>query len=89
MFILNQTTVYYLKRLASHARAKYKRRFRLTDENEVIDLLVFSSKSHDIETKRDFMLFYINCPEEFRDQLEETYSIFPPIKNMVHIAKAV
>lgn len=89
MLIFNQTAIYYLKRLSSHARRKSQLRFRLTDETQVVELLCHSARSHDIETKRDFMLFYINCPENVRDYLEEGHSISAPLKNMVPVARAV
>ncbi len=89
MLIFNQTAIYYLKQLSSHARKKSQLRFRLTDEAQVVELLIHSARSHDIQTKRDFMLFYINCPENIRDYLEEEYAITAPFKNMVPVARAV
>lgn len=89
MLIFNQTGIYHLKRLASRARTKYSRRFRLTNEKDVIDLLLFSSSSHDIETKRDYMLFYINCSEQVRSYLESEFDIVAPMRNMVPVKQAV
>jgi hypothetical protein len=89
MLIFNQTSIYYLKRLASRARTKYSQKFRLTNEKDVIELLLFSSSSHDIETKRDFMLFYINCSDHVRDYLSREFSISAPMKNMVMMKQAV
>lgn len=89
MLIFNQTSIYYLKRLASRARTKYSRKFRLTNEKEVIGLLLFSSTSHDIETKRDFMLFYINCSDHVREYLGREFGVVAPMKNMVLMKQAV
>jgi hypothetical protein len=89
MLIFNQTSIYYLKKLAERTRTRYARRFRLTNEQDVVDLLVFSSSTHDIELKRDFMLFYINCSDHVRDHLDREFGIGAPMKNMVLIKQAV
>ncbi len=78
--LLNQTCVFHLKRMAFRAQSKYKKRFHLTRDDDLINLLLFADSTKDIDIRRNFMLFYINCPDDIKDYLESQHGIHSPIE---------
>ncbi|WP_250658549.1 hypothetical protein [Alkalimarinus coralli] len=78
--LLNQTCVFHLKRMAFRAQSKYKKRYRLTNDDDLVELILFADSSKDIDLRRNFMLFYINCPENIKDYLENNYNIHSPME---------
>ncbi|MCP5160594.1 MAG: hypothetical protein H7A00_02840 [Hahellaceae bacterium] len=78
--IFNQTGIFHLKRMAFRAQAKYQQRFALSDEAGIIALIRFAESVRDIEMKRNFMLFYINSPDEVKAYLLKTYNIASPVE---------
>lgn len=78
--LLNQTCVFHLTRMAFRVQNKYKKRYHLTDEDDLLALIHFADNSKDIELRRSFMLFYINCPDAIKDYLESHHDIQSPIE---------
>jgi|GEM_PF-4334023 len=78
--IFSQTCIFYLRKMSIRAQSKFKKRFRLSDEKDIINLLIFADSIRDIDLRRNFMLFYINCHEDTRDYLLEKYDITSPIE---------
>lgn len=78
--LLNQTCVFHLTRMAFRAQSKYKKRYHLTNDDDLLELIHFADSSRDIELRRNFMLFYINCPEDIKDYLESSHDIHSPME---------
>lgn len=78
--LLNQTCIYHLTRMASRAQTKYKKRYHLTRDEDLLSLIDFADNTNDIELRRHFMLFYINCPDDIKDYLEGQYNIHSPME---------
>ncbi len=79
--MFNQTSVFYLKRMASRAQTKFHQRFALSEEASVIELLRFAVTARDIDLKRNFMLFYINSPDDIKAYLAKNYAIDSPVEH--------
>jgi len=78
--LLNQTCVFHLTRMASRVQSKYKKRYHLTSDDDLLELIQFADTCRDIELRRNFMLFYINCPEDIKDYLESNHNIHSPME---------
>ena len=78
--LLNQTCVFHLTKMAFRAQNKYKRRYHLNKEEDLVELILFANGTRDIEIRRSFMLFYINCPDDIKDYLESRFEIHSPIE---------
>ncbi|UZE97661.1 hypothetical protein [Alkalimarinus alittae] len=78
--LLNQTCVFHLTKMAFRAQNKYKKRYHLTEEDDLIALIKFADITNDIELRRNFMLFYINCPDDIKDYLESEHGIHSPME---------
>jgi hypothetical protein len=72
--------------MSIRAQSKFKKRFRLSDEQDIINLLLFADTTRDIDLRRNFMLFYINCPEDIQDYLSESYDIKSPVEKYKSIS---
>jgi len=78
--LLNQTCVFHLTRMASRVQSKYKKRYHLTSDDDLLELIQFADTCRDIELRRNFMLFYINCPDDIKDYLESNHDIHSPME---------
>ena len=77
--LLNQTCVFHLKRMAFRAQSKYKKRYHLTRDEDLIELILFADGTRDIDLRRNYMLFYINCPDDIKDYLEDNHNVHSPM----------
>lgn len=79
LLLPNQTCIFHIKKMCTRAQTKYQKRFHLTKEADVVELIRFTEHSRDIDLRRHFMLFYINCPSETKEYLEAEYNILSPV----------
>ncbi len=84
--IFSQTCIFYLRKMSIRAQSKFKKRFRLSDEKDIINLLLFADTTRDIDLRRNFMLFYINCPEDVQDYITKTFDITSPVEKLQSIS---
>lgn len=79
LLLPNQTCIFHIKKMCTRAQTKYQKRFHLTSEADIVELIHFTEQIRDIELRRHFMLFYINCPPETKRYLDSEYQIQSPV----------